>query len=643
MANRSASTTRSKWPVAALGVAIGLVLGASALVSTALALHDDPGTPFELDGNATNNGGNTLDDWQNVFEIAAPIGTPVQGSGEVFIKDFPGPERQYDAGKDSLDLSGWTTKSVSNVTPDKNNIMNAFAKQYMVDLDGGGPQGVHRVIYFGADRHANNGDAALGFWFFQQRVEVAGNAFTPNSHVARNDALGIRGDILVQVDFVSGGSSSEIQIFEWIGNNAPPVGTPSSKLFGGGTLLEIGKGTANGSTVCIPDDPTTPNLNEDDAACATTNNGQTPHYWAYSAKSPVKVGNVVQNIYPAESFFEGGIDITALVGDLCFNSFLANTRTSHSETADLKDLALGDFNTCGSVKATKTCYADTELDTPSYNDAKQEFTTTHRFVIENDGQGGAIFDLQMRDNSVTSESTCAIIAVNKGGVEQTVDNPIQLPVVTGDNGWVDIPGGDSLNQAVNNSPQLVVTLMCISPENPFENSASVRAAQNDGGPRTLQSTDGEDGENELDVCAKELNPAVKVEKSCPKEVVWEVVGGIYQPKVCVDITVTNQGDTSLDFTVFDDEPKNGTKVSLLDEIPGATHRLAPEAFVTAEHCYTPTAPDEGTGREDPDYSEYSDTAKVTAFAVTDPDKEEEITGSGTTKCPLCPGKDPPEE
>ena len=73
MANRSAYPTRSKWPVAGLGVAVGLVLGASALLSTALAVHDDPGTPFELDGNATNNAGNSLDDWQNVFDLGMPL------------------------------------------------------------------------------------------------------------------------------------------------------------------------------------------------------------------------------------------------------------------------------------------------------------------------------------------------------------------------------------------------------------------------------------------------------------------------------------------------------------------------------------------------------------------------------------------
>jgi hypothetical protein len=614
-----------------LGVGIGLVLGASALLSTALAVHDDPGTPFELDGNSTYTGGAAKDDWQNVFGLGtgtgAPVGTPAVGSGETFIKDHgSATETQYDAGKDSLDIGAWTTKSVSNVTPDKNNIMNAFAKQYMVDLDGAGPQGTHRVIYFGADRHANNGDAALGFWFFQARVTPSGNSFTPTQHTARNDALGIRGDILVQVDFVGGGSSSEIQIFEWLGSNAPPAGTPANKLFGGGTLLEIGFGSANGFTACTPTD----------TACATTNNVQTRHYWPYVAKAPVKVGNVIQPIYPSESFFEGGIDITALLGDVCFNSFLANTRTSHSETADLKDLAFGDFNTCGSATMTKVCYADEELGTPSYDDSTVTFVTTHRVSIENDGQGGDIFDIQLRDDSVSATQSCDIIGVTKGGVAQGApgDFPISMP--EGTNGWVDIPGGGTLAQAINHTPQLVVTLQCVSTVNQMKNTASIRAAQNDGGPRTILADDAE-ADGDVTECLADVNPALEVSKTCTKDVVWEIVGGVALPKVCVNVKVKNTGNSSLNFSKFEDDPNNGTTADLLDEIPlvGTDHRLAPGAEVTTEHCYTATQPDSGNGATDPNLSVYGDTATATAVSVHDPEGDE-VTDTGSTTCPLCP-------
>jgi hypothetical protein len=623
-----APTPRSKWPVATLGVGIGLVLGASALLSTALAVHDDANTPFELDANATDNTGNTRDDWQNVFGLGNTPGIPAVGSGEAFIKDYPGPETQYDQGKDSLDISAWTTKSVTAVSPEKNDIENAFAKQYMVDLDAGGPQTTHRVIYFGADRKANDGDAALGFWFFQKRVTPVGDGFGTQTHTARSGST--RGDILVQVDFVNGGASSEIQIFEWLGNNAPPAGTPANKLFGGGTLLEIGFGTSNGSTVCLADD----------SACATANLANTPFYWAYAAKKPVKQGNTILNQYPSQSFFEGGIDITALLGDVCFNTFLANTRTSHSETADLKDLAFGDFNTCGSATMTKVCYADEELGTPSYDDSTITFVTSHKVVIENDGQGGDIFDVQLRDDSVSATQSCDIVGVTKNGVAQSGSYPIAMP--TGTDGWVDIPGGGTLAQAINHTPQLIVTLQCVSTQNPMKNAASIRAAQNDGGPRTILADDGEADADVAD-CQADVNPALEVTKTCTKDVVWQIVNGVAQPKVCVNVKVKNTGNTSLNVTEWEDDPNNGATADLLDAIDtiGTDHRLAPLAEVTTEHCYTATQPDSGTGATDPNLSVYGDTASATAYSVTDPAHNTEITDTGSTTCPLCPVPPPP--
>jgi hypothetical protein len=65
------------------------------------------------------------------------------------------------------------------------------------------------VIYFGADRFANAGDAALGFWFFKNDVGLAENGKFSGEHAI--------GDVLVQVDFVQGGTNSQVQIFQWVG------------------------------------------------------------------------------------------------------------------------------------------------------------------------------------------------------------------------------------------------------------------------------------------------------------------------------------------------------------------------------------------------------------------------------------------
>ena len=239
------------------------------------------------------------------------------------------------------------------------------------------------MIYFGADRFANNGDAALGFWFFQGDVSLGPNGQFQGQHEV--------GDILVQVDFV-GGDESEVQIFKWVGSGGDF-----------GALEEIGFGQANGLTVCTPDD----------FACATTNAVARVSPWAYTPKSGVA------NNFPAQSFFEGGVDITALVGEVCFSSFMAETRSSHSETAELKDFALDNFDLC-SIDVEKVCFSDGGTTSPIFNPATELFTTRHTVTITNDGFG-AVHDIELRDNTVTATRVCAIASIS-GGI-----NPVTRP------------------------------------------------------------------------------------------------------------------------------------------------------------------------------------------------------------------------
>lgn len=615
---------RSQWPIAALGTALGAVVAGAGIFSTAVAVHETP-YPFELDGNATNATGvfgppatgDGKDDWQNVFELPAGVGVPVVGNAETFIRDLPSAatankETQYDSGKDTLDISAWTRKEVAKVVPDKDNITDAFAKQYMVDIDGAGSAPLHRVIYFGADRFANNGDAALGFWFFQQKVELSGgNGFSPN-HTARNTSTGQRGDILVQVDFVSGGSSSQIQIFEWVGSG------------GSHGPLDLLRPTAiaNGDTVCTPDD----------AACATTNDtDSSPFHWAYMPKFPKQAGK-----YPHESFYEGGIDLTVLTGDICFNSFLANTRTSHSETADLKDLALGDFNTCGSIALVdKQCEADAELMSPSYNAVTELYQTKHVITIENDGQGGDIYDVAVRDDAVGGDNVCNIVAISGGVGNPSVGTGIPLPDPDPNNpdaSFVQV--ADSLKQGPLN--QMTVTLLCQSPSNPFFNSATVRAAQNNGGAPTLHDSYAQGSDDVLPQCLKNVASSLELTKSCPTPVVLDASNG-YKPYVCVDISIENTGESRIDVASFKDFRDDGTQADLISELPtGADNKpeLQPGEKVDGiKDCYYPAAPN--VGQTDPDRVRYGDTVKASGFAHAAPTVEVKATDVATI-CDLCP-------
>ncbi|NMV11847.1 hypothetical protein HKB26_01215, partial [Vibrio parahaemolyticus] len=89
------------------------------------------------------------------------------------------------------DISEWSHKDGS--VPDKDDLTNAYAAAYGVDNGGGGSD---LVIYFGADRFANVGDAFMGFWFFQDDVQALDDGSFSGQHVV--------GDVLVLIDYPQG-------------------------------------------------------------------------------------------------------------------------------------------------------------------------------------------------------------------------------------------------------------------------------------------------------------------------------------------------------------------------------------------------------------------------------------------------------
>ena len=76
------------------------------------------------------------------------------------------------------------------------------------------------------------------------------------------------------------------------------------------------------------------------------NDTATPSPWAYTpSKGPA-------NIFPKGGFFEGGVNLTQLgISSVCFASFLAETRSSQSTDATLKDLVTGTFTLVPDINA----------------------------------------------------------------------------------------------------------------------------------------------------------------------------------------------------------------------------------------------------------------------------------------------------
>ena len=275
-------------------------------------------TPFELDGNVTTDHASAglPDDWDRVFANSG-------GSyfSHVFIGgnvEAPGNDQTYFTGggsKDTHDFSDWNwTPTPTPSAPDKNEITDAMAAAYVDSSDG------HTILYFGADRYATNGDSNIGFWFTQQPV---GLVQPVGNNPGTFSGLHTNHDLFVLSAFGNGGSAPTITVYEWLN----------------GSLNLLSSGSP-----CV----------SSGIACAFVNESATPMAvpWPYTPKSG-SAGQVSQN-----GFFEGGIDLDSLFAlnnqDVpCFASFIGETRSSDSTDATLKDLALGNVNSCGSIELKK--------------------------------------------------------------------------------------------------------------------------------------------------------------------------------------------------------------------------------------------------------------------------------------------------
>jgi hypothetical protein len=254
--------------------------------------------------------------------------------------------------KDPELISGW--RHTTGSAPDKDDLAHAYSAQY---LTGSGLYANHTLLYFGADRFAVTGDSQIGFWFFRSKIsEVAPPAGSTigtfkGAHTARvvdpiTGAVISHGDILVLSDFLKGGASPTVRVFEWVGSG------------GSDGSIDLIQGTTSVPADCLGNpnqNPPVAPVGFNDPACAVVNIAATPAPWSYTPKAGPS------GTFPSGAFYEGGIDLTAIgVGNECFNSFMAETRSSQSPTATLKDYVLSGFGSCSATMDTtpsKTSFA----------------------------------------------------------------------------------------------------------------------------------------------------------------------------------------------------------------------------------------------------------------------------------------------
>ena len=383
---------------------------------------------FQLDGDAfvgtcggTATGpsafggltGCTGDDWDNLYTCHGTFGdcttntagnpsggscTPGQAppnncaSVIAQFKVDPAPFSIFTGGgsKDEQDLSSW--QWVDGSVPDKDDIIEAGAALYIVPSNL--PRAGHHILYFMANRFANNGDAQIGVWFFQNAVEAAGTGVHASPFVDPvngGPAHHRVGDILILSNFVQGGGNANIQVYavtaangvgfiKGKGNkiicptNVPGIPQEVAPSSDGICTTQLVNGTAGANGVC--NDP-------DQTACAATNGiVEASLDPAFFAKSGAGSGQ-----YPVVGFFEGGIDLTALnLANECFSNFLVETRSSQSITAVLKDFTLGEFQRCAAKISTQII----EPDTP-------DFEVTGQSVIP----GTVIYDRATVESAAT--------------------------------------------------------------------------------------------------------------------------------------------------------------------------------------------------------------------------------------------------
>ena len=338
----------------------------------AQAVHD--AGIFQLDGDAAT-GTNTAvtpvasDDWDKVcYQVGVTpvsqggdgltpaqaatrcsIGTPTSGATAVSWTAEPSPNSSFFTGggsKDPIDINQWAWKDLTGGLPDKDNLEHGFSVRYSIPAsstcpNGPGPTftGNCELIYFGSDRFDNSGDAQQGFWFFQNRVTLGSNKIGGGTGF---NGVHMNGDVLVISDFSNGGGTSTISVFTW-----DTACTATNKPFGycadANLHLQETSTAANCTTAAIPGDPFCGLVNPVDGVAAP---------WPYTDKS----GN---NTYLQGEFLEAGINLSLLpnIASECFASFLAETRSSTSTTATLKDFVLGNFGNCVATMSTQVSNA----------------------------------------------------------------------------------------------------------------------------------------------------------------------------------------------------------------------------------------------------------------------------------------------
>jgi hypothetical protein len=383
--------------IAALLAAVALV---ALNVAPAAAVHDTGA--FELDGNATN-GPAAGDDWDNVCHqvLHTDCSTTNDTSGATAVDWVAEPNLNstiFTGGgsKDPQDISNWAWKDGAGGLPDKDNLLHSFAARYTTSAG--------QVLFFGSDRFDNSGDAQEGFWFFQNSISLSGTTSGFNGvHRA--------GDLLVVSDFSNGGTTSTITVYAWdptctktTGSTVGTCGDANLRIKGTSTAANCASAAAN------------------DQFCGIVNANTITMPWSFTDKSGTPNNQALNG-----EFYEGGVNLTSLgLGDKCFSSVAAETRSSTSTTATLKDFTLGQFGRCETTVHTTPSAASVSIGTGSVQVTDQATVTVSGVST---WSGSLAFSLCGPLSSATGCATGGT-AIGSLNIDNTTSQPITSPAAT---------------------------------------------------------------------------------------------------------------------------------------------------------------------------------------------------------------------
>jgi hypothetical protein len=381
----------------------------------------------------------------------------------------------------------------------------------------------------------------------------------------------------VLVNFESGGGVPTIQVLRWVtsGGDVAP------------NLLQVFQGQSQ----CAP--------THAGAACAITNAAAINVFWPFDYKGAGFCSGPTCPVPPL-AFFEGGVDLTDLFGDNlpCITSFLAETRSSSSVTADLKDFVAGSFELC-KIGITKACATQV----PQGNTIQY----TNTITVKNLG-AGTLYDGRVTDTFQTGPGTTGTqyFACDCTGLANctTLAALCQMPK----NGQ---PGSSVPITESYNSTLLTAT-----------DNATVEAAAAQGAPRTVKP----DPLIASATCTTPILSDVAVVKNC-NSVDLVPVGGALQVRVTVSGTIQNisQSNTNIVIDSISNNPAAGSIT------PAKTTLAQNETTTFGPFSYFPSAVSLAqcaTGQ-----TCFNDVVTVNWHAVLGG-----VTGSdqGTANCPLCP-------